>query len=406
MLTKLARLRLLIFLEFAIWGAYLTTFGTYLINNLGYSGKDVGLVFAAVGLASLITAIPVGLLADKIISASTLYCLCHLCGAACLLAISFTPGRNALLALFFINALFYVPTLSLSQVIQHYTADALGLDKREYFPKTRICGTLGFVASVWVIGLLDWQLSHKQFWLASALALITALFSLTLPAVPIFKDKSGRLKLPDFLKHCWLTLKQPRILVLFLFSVGLGALLQINNSFANTFLHDIHIPYFSIFNSFSQASSIIFAFPLIWLLKRWWVKWIIAVSMLAWGARFLFFSFGYSDGLFGLFLLACGVLIYGVAYDFFMMTGSIFADGEVDKRMRAFTQTVYLGAVNGCGMIAGNLLSGAVIDAHRINGVRQWPEIWWIFAACTLIMLVVFLLVYRNDRREPGRPAG
>lgn len=284
------KLRLLIFLEFAIWGAYLTTFGTYLIVTLGYSGREVGAVYAGVGFASLITALPVGILADKFISASKLYCLCHIFGAACLLAISFAAGRDVVMALFFVNALFYVPTLSLSQAIQHYNVDELGLDKREHFPKVRICGTMGFVASVWIVGLLQWQLTNKQFWLASVLALITALFSLTLPQVPVFKDKSGKLKLGDFIKNCWLSLKTPKIFIFFVFCVGLGAALQVNNTFANTFLHDIKIPYFSIFYSFSQVSSILFAFPLIWFLKRFSLKLIIAVSMAAWALRFVLFA--------------------------------------------------------------------------------------------------------------------
>jgi len=399
-MLNLSKLRILIFLEFAIWGSYLTTFGTYLINTLGYSGKEVGFIFASVGLASLITAFPVGLLADKFISASKLYCLCHIGGAICMLCISFTTERNWILALFFVNALFYVPTLSLSQVIQHFTADALGLDKREYFPKTRICGTIGFVCSVWIVGTLNWQLTNKQFWLASALAIITGLFSLTLPRVPIFRDKSGHLKLKDFMYNCWVSLKTPKLLVFFIFSIGLGAVLQINNTFANTFLHDIKIPNFSIFNSFSQVSSMLFAFPLIWLLKRFSVKWIVAVSMAAWAARFVLFSYGYAAGYFGLFLLSCGILIYGMAYDFFMMTGSIFADREVNKRMRAFAQTTYLAAVNGFGMIVGNLVSGSVIDSHMINGVRQWHSIWQIFALYTIIMLVLFVVLY------PGKQSG
>jgi len=395
-MRNLSRLRLLIFLEFAIWGAYLTTFGTYLVVTLGYSGKEVGAIYAGVGFASLVTAFPVGILADKVISASRLYCLCHLLGAACLLGISFAGNRDAIMLLFFINALFYVPTLSLSQAIQHYNVDIMGLDKREFFPKTRICGTLGFVASVWLVGLLQWQLSNKQFWLAAALALITALFSLTLPQVPIFRHKSGRLELRDFIRHCYNSLKTPNLLVFFIFCVGLGAALQINNTFANTFLHDIHIPYFSIFNSFSQASSIVFAFPLIWFLKRFSVKFIIAISMAAWAARFLLFAYGSADRFSGLFLLACGVVIYGIAYDFFMMTGSIFMDKEVNKRMRAFTQTMYLAAVNGLGMIVGNILSGWTIDFHTVGGVRQWHEIWLIFAFSTIAMLALFLLLYRG----------
>jgi len=403
-MRNLSRLRLLVFLEFAIWGAYLTTFGTYLIVTLGYSGKEVGAIYAGVGLASLVTAFPVGILADKVISASRLYCLCHILGAVCLLAISCAGSRDTIMALFFINALFYVPTLSLSQTIQHYNVDIMGLDKREFFPKTRIYGTIGFVASVWLIGLLQWQLSNKQFWLAAVLALIAALFSLTLPKVPIFRHKSGRLELRDFIRHCYNSLKTPNVLVFFIFCIGLGAALQINNTFANTFLHDIQVPYFSIFNSFSQASSIVFAFPLIWLLKRFSVKFIIAVSMAAWAARFVLFAYGYADDFFGLLLLACGVLVYGAAYDFFMMTGSIFMDREVNKRMRAFTQTMYLAAVNGLGMVVGNLLSGWTIDAHTVAGSRQWPEIWLIFAAYTLIMLVLFLLFY-HDKLRPQEEA-
>ncbi|KAA6204965.1 MAG: MFS transporter [Candidatus Tokpelaia sp.] len=404
-MRNLSKLKLLIFLEFAIWGAYLTTFGTYLIVTLGYSGREVGAVYAGVGLASLLTAFPVGILADKVISASRLYCLCHISGAVCLLAISFADNRDTIMVLFFINALFYVPTLSLSQAIQHYNVEIMALDKREFFPKVRICGTIGFVSSVWLVGLLQWQLTNKQFWLAAALALATALFSLTLPQVPIFRDKSGLLKLRDFIRHCYISLKTPKLLLFFIFCVGLGAALQINNTFANTFLHDIQIPYFSIFNSFSQASSIVFAFPLIWFLKRFSVKLIIAVSMAAWAARFLLFAYGSADRFSGLLLLACGVLIYGIAYDFFMMTGSIFVDREVNKRMRAFTQTMYLAAVNGLGMIAGNILSGWTIDSHTVGGVRQWHEIWLIFAFSTLAMLVLFLFFYRGKPRPEQEKA-
>lgn len=399
-MRNLSKLKLLIFLEFAIWGAYLTTFGTYLVSTLGYSGKETGMVYAGIGVAGLVTAFPAGILADKVISASRLYFFCHICGAVCLLGVSFAGNREMIMALFFINALFYVPTLSLSQTIQHYNVDIMALDKREFFPKVRICGTIGFVCSVWIVGLAGWQLSNKQFWLAAALALITACFSLTLPKVPIFKDKSGQLKLRDFLRHCYDSLKMPKLLVFFIFCVGLGAALQINNTFANTFLHDIHLPYFSIFNSFSQASSIVFAFPLIWFLKRFSVKTVIAISMGAWVLRFVLFAYGYADGFFGLLLLAGGVLIYGIAYDFFMMTGSVFADKEVNKRMRAFTQTMYLAAVNGLGMIAGNLLSGWTIDALTLNGARQWREIWLIFAFYAFAMLVLFLALYPAKKQK------
>lgn len=405
------RLKIMMFFQYFIWGSWLVTFGGYLFNTLHFSGAEVGMIFSTKGLAALIMPCIIGIIADKFLQPKYLYMLCH---CICAIALFYAASVNNSIMLFWVmlcNAFAFMPTIALSNSISYHCLDEEKLDTVAVFPKIRVFGTIGFIVAMWMISLLKYELSNAQLYVASAASVLLAVYSATLPNINMNKSQqqswSSRLGLDAFVLF-----KNPTMVVFFLFAMLLGAILQITNTFGGAFLHDfgkipefknsLIVQYPAILLSVSQMAEVAFILTIPFFLKKFGIKKVIMISLIAWTLRFGLFAFG-DPTPFGFVLLMLSMIVYGCAFDFFNISGSIFIEKEVSPNIRASAQGLYMTMVNGIGAYLGSILSGFVVDMCTHDGVKDWQTIWIIFASYALVLGVVFYFTfnYRHSKLEP-----
>lgn len=402
------RLKVMIFLQFFIWGAWLVTLGSYMINTLHFSGAQVGMVYSSKGIAALIMPSLAGIIADRWIKANRLYGLCHLLGAVALYYAAQVDQPMVMFWVMLFNAMVYMPTMALSNAISYFCLEKHGFDTVKDFPPVRVYGTVGFILAMWLISFSRIELSNMQLYLASAVSLLLAVYSLTLPNCPTSKVKRSQSWVSLLGLDAFVLFKQKRMAVFFLFAMLLGAALQITNTFGNPFLHDfslnplyqdsLSVRYPSVLLSLSQVSEVFFILTIPFFLRRYGIKQVMLISMAAWTLRFLFLAYGTPAG-FGFLLLLLSMIVYGCAFDFFNISGAIFVEKETDHRIRASAQGLFMTMVNGAGAYVGAIASGEVVDFFTHNGVKDWQSIWLVFAAYTLVLGVIFALSFNYQHR-------
>ncbi|WP_447871716.1 nucleoside permease [Serratia fonticola] len=402
------RLKVMIFLQFFIWGAWLVTLGSYMINALHFSGAQVGMVYSSKGIAALIMPSLAGIIADRWIKANRLYGLCHLLGAVALYYAAQVDQPMVMFWVMLFNAMVYMPTMALSNAISYFCLEKHGFDTVKDFPPVRVYGTVGFILAMWLISFSRIELSNMQLYLASAVSLVLAVYSLTLPNCPTNKVKRSQSWVSMLGLDAFVLFKQKRMAVFFLFAMLLGAALQITNTFGNPFLHDfslnplyqdsLSVRYPSVLLSLSQISEVFFILTIPFFLRRYGIKQVMLISMAAWTLRFLFLAYGTPAG-FGFLLLLLSMIVYGCAFDFFNISGAIFVEKETDHRIRASAQGLFMTMVNGAGAYVGAIASGEVVDFFTHNGVKDWQSIWLVFAAYTLVLGVIFALSFNYQHR-------
>ncbi|MFT2794337.1 nucleoside permease [Serratia sp. N21D137] len=402
------RLKVMIFFQFFIWGAWLVTLGSYMINTLHFSGAQVGMVYSSKGIAALIMPSLAGIIADRWIKANRLYGLCHLLGAVALYYAAQVDQPMVMFWVMLFNAMVYMPTMALSNAISYFCLEKHGFDTVKDFPPVRVYGTVGFILAMWLISFSRIELSNMQLYLASAVSLLLAVYSLTLPNCPTNKVKRSQSWVSLLGLDAFVLFKQKRMAVFFLFAMLLGAALQITNTFGNPFLHDfslnplyqdsLSVRYPSVLLSLSQISEVFFILTIPFFLRRYGIKQVMLISMAAWTLRFLFLAYGTPAG-FGFLLLLLSMIVYGCAFDFFNISGAIFVEKETDHRIRASAQGLFMTMVNGAGAYVGAIASGEVVDFFTHNGVKDWQSIWLVFAAYTLVLGVIFALSFNYQHR-------
>lgn len=403
-MTIKSRLKIMIFLQFFIWGSWLVTLGSYMINTLGFSGGQVGTIYGASGLASLFMPSLIGIIADRWMKANRLYGICHLIGAVCLLAAAQISDPSLMFWVMFFNAVVFVPTISLSYTISYIGLEKAGLNTTKEFPAVRVYGTVSFIFAMWLISLGGFELSNMQLYIAAGAGVLLALFSLVLPDCPTSNDKTDKSWTSRLGLDAFVLFKQKKMAVFFLFAMLIGAALQINLAFANPFLHDfglnpayedsLAVKYPSILLSIGQFSEVIFILAIPFFLQKFGIKTVMLLSMAAWTLRFVLLGFGDPTG-FGFLLLLASMIVYGVAFDFFNISGSMFVDKEVDRRIRGSAQGLFMTMVNGLGAYLGAVISGQVVDYLTVDGIKDWQSIWLVFGAYTLILGVLFAISFR-----------
>ncbi|MEH7114056.1 nucleoside permease [Neobacillus niacini] len=411
-MAVLSRLKIMMFLQFFIWGSWLVTFGSYMIGTLQFTGTQVGIVYSSAGIAALFMPSLVGIIADRWVKANRLYGVLHFLGAIALFIAAKTSDPGMMFWVMFFNAMVYMPTLALSNTIAYSSLEKAGLDTTKDFPPIRVFGTIAFILAMWSISLGGFELSNMQLYIASGAAFLLALFSLFLPDCPtstVKKDKSSlvsRMGLDAFVLF-----KQKRMAVFFIFAMLLGAALQINVTFGNPFLHDfglnpeytdsLVVKYPAILSSMGQMSEVFFILAIPFFLRKFGIKKVMIMSMVAWVLRFGFFAYGNpSSG--GFILLLLSMVVYGAAFDFFNISGSMFVEKEVDTRMRASAQGLFMTMVNGVGTYLGAVISGVIVDYFTVDGIINWQTVWLVFAAYAAILAVIFAVSFKekNNRVE------
>lgn len=382
------RLQFLYFMECAIWGSYLTTLGAYLSHYLQLSGAEIGFIYSFISLSCVLTLIPAGLLADRLFSASRLYTLLQLGGSVFLLCLSFAENKMAVTLLVFAVSLVYLPTLPLSNALMLYNCRKDGLDKSKEIPIIRVWGSIGFIASVWVVAFLGWSVSPKQFVFGAVCAFITAFIPFFIHKVPVGQNNE-RQSLPDFVKKSSAFLRQKNIAVFFALAVPTGILVQFSDLFSSTYLLEKDFAYFAVVNSVSQISSIVCGLALIYFLRNFSFKTVILIALGCWVIRNLCFAQGSNAAIF------LGLAVYGFAFEFFIVGSSLFIYQMAGEKLRAFSQALFLMLFNGIGGVAGSFLSGSVYDYFTLNNARQWPNIWYIYAALAAASFAGFSFCFR-----------
>ncbi|VUS59820.1 nucleoside permease [Klebsiella spallanzanii] len=406
-----SRLKLMSFLQYFIWGSWLVTLGSYMINTLHFTGANVGMVYSSKGLAAIIMPGIMGIIADKWLRAERAYMLCHLACAGILLYATTVTDPDTMFWVMLINAMAYMPTISLSNSVSYSCLAQSGQDPATAFPPIRVFGTIGFIVAMWTVSLMGLELSSAQLYIASGASLLLAMYAFTLPKIPVAEKKATATLASKLGLDAFVLFKNPRMAIFFLFAMMLGAVLQITNVFGNPFLHDFArnpefadsfvVKYPSILLSVSQMAEVGFILTIPFFLKRFGIKTVMLMSMLAWTLRFGFFAFG-DPSPFGFVLLLMSMIVYGCAFDFFNISGSVFVEQEVSSNIRASAQGLFMTMVNGVGAWVGSILSGMAVDYFSIDGVKDWQTIWLVFAAYSLMLAVIFALFFRY-KHEPEK---
>lgn len=408
-----ARLTLMNFLQFFIWGSWLLTIGVYWFQNKQWSGTEFGVIFSTMGIASIFMPAITGIISDRYINAEKLYGTMHILASIVLFCLPMVDNPSTFFWVILLNMIFYMPTLSLSITVAY---SALKNDKKDvvkHYPPIRIWGTIGFIAALWVVSLSGNEASANQFYIASGVSLILGIYAFTLPKCPPLADKENTKSFVDSLGlKAFALLKQKKFAVFFIFSMLLGAALQLTNAYGDTFLHDfknvpafkdlLAVKYPAIIMSISQISETLFILAIPFFLRRFGIKYVMLFSMFAWVLRFGLFAFGDPAG--GLWMIILSCIIYGMAFDFFNISGSLFVETQVNEKMRGSAQGLFMMMVNGFGALFGSFASGMIID-HFFTFADQskdWTNIWLSFAAYTLVLAIVFPFIfkYKHNRAE------
>jgi len=399
------RLIILNFLQFFIWGSWLITIGAWWFQTKGWSGTEFGAVFSTLGIASIFVPAIAGIIADRWINAEKLYSIFHLLGAGCLLLIPQINNPEAMFWVMLLNMMFYMPTISLAITVSYSSMKSANLDIVKDYPPIRVWGTIGFIAAMWVISLSGLETSSAQFYVASAASLCLGLYSFTLPKCPPLGRGHKKSLVAALGLDAFALLKTTKMALFFLFAMCLGAALQLTNAYGDTFLHDfakvdaykdlVAVKYPAIIMSISQMSETIFILTIPFFLRRFGIKKVMLMSMIAWVLRYGLFAFGNpADGLW-MIILSC--IMYGMAFDFFNISGSIFVETQVAPNIRASAQGLFMMMTSGLGTFLGGRISGAAIDRFFLtDGNYEWRRIWIAFALYALTVAVLFAIFFRH----------
>ena len=408
------RLTLLNFLEFAVWGAYLISMGLYL-GSEGL-GSNIGWFYSVQGFVSLCMPALMGIVADKWIQAQRLLALSHFLAGLFMIACCFYGLQAAghvefgtLFTLYTMSVAFFMPTIALTNSVAYNALEKEGMDTVKAFPPIRVWGTVGFICSMWAVNLLGFKSTPYQFALSGGLSLLMALYSLTMPACPT--NQSGEKKsLVDALGlRAFALFKDYRMALFFIFSMLLGSCLQITNGYATSYLEawgalpqyadSLMVKYSVIVTSISQMSETLCILLIPFCLSRFGIKKVMLMAMLAWTLRFGFFAIGNPGPGFTFIILS--MIVYGVAFDFFNISGSLFVDKETDLSVRNSAQGLFMMMTNGFGATIGMLCAQLVVNHYVFdlpqgsNVLTGWQTCWYIFAAYALVVAILFAILFR-----------
>ena len=431
------------FLEFAVWGAYLTAMGRYLAN-VGLA-SHIGWFYSIQGIVSLLMPTLMGIVADRWIEAQKLQSLCHLLAGTFMIAAGwYAIGAgdavqfSTLFTLYTVSVAFFMPTIALTNSVAFNALIKNNMDTVKDFPPIRVFGTVGFIASMWCVSLLHWEATPNQFLLSGGLSLVMAVYALTLPKCEL-KVSAEKESLVDALGlKAFALFKQKKMALFFIFSMLLGFSLQITNGYANPFLGSFEyfkdwsnafgVQYSNILISISQICEALCILAIPFFLKRFGIKNVMLMAMFAWVLRFGFFGAGNPGTGVWLFVLSC--VVYGFAFDFFNISGALYVDQETDTSMRSSAQGLFMMMTNGFGATIGTLSAQAVfnkvvpqfdfnalgivrdaankiaweqiIDVQKLQSIHDaalqqwvgWQTFWYIFAAYALVVAILFWLFF------------
>lgn len=450
------RLTIMSFMQFFVWGAWLITIANYWFGTKQWDGTQFGAIFATMGFASLFMPTLTGIIADKWVDAEKLYAVLHILYALVLFYIPQVATPNSFFWVMLLAMCFYMPTISLSNSISYTTLKSGGLDIVKNFPPIRVWGTIGFIAAMWVTNLTGSKASAYQFYIAGTGALALGLYSFTLPACKPSKLISEKANAVDtFGLSAFKLFANYKMALFFIFSMFLGGALQLTNAYGDVFLDEFkHFPkyadsfvvkYSTIIMSISQVSETLFILAIPFFLKHFGIKKVMIIAMLAWVFRFGLFAYGNPSN--GLWMIVLSCIVYGMAFDFFNISGSLFVETSTTPKTRSSAQGLFMMMTNGVGAVLGSLISGWMIDKYftksfsEINSIanyvdatptnphlldfiktqgvnilgngtfdkplfmKDWPDIWLSFTVYALVIAVLFALLFKHKHTRAEEEA-
>lgn len=402
------RLSVMNFLEFAVWGAYLTCMGIYL-GNIGM-GAHIGTFFAMQGIVSIFMPAIMGIVADRWIPAQRLLGYCHLVAGLLMFAtawychqaggaVQFAP----LFTLYSLSVAFYMPTLALSNSTAYSALIQAGQDTVKDFPAIRVFGTIGFICTMWFVDIMGYKSNELQFVVSGVLSIMLFLYTFTLPHCATNASTQHTNFVEAFGLRAFTLFRQKKMAIFFIFSMLLGVSLQITNSFATPFIESFKsipeyantfgVKYPVILYSISQISETLCILMIPFFMKRYGIKNVMLIAMFAWVLRFGLLGVGNPGN--GVWLFVASMIIYGVAFDFFNISGSLFVDKSTDPGLRSSAQGLFMLMTNGIGATVGSFAAQAVVNAHTVGNVTEWSSCWYIFAGYALLVGVSFALMFQ-----------
>lgn len=443
------RLTILSFLQFFVWGAWLITMANFWFGTKHWDGAQFGAVFGTMGIASIFMPTITGIIADRWVNAERIFSVLHILYGIVLFILPHSADPNSFFSVMLVAMCFYMPTIALANSISYTVLKNSSLDVVKDFPPIRVWGTIGFIVAMWITNLTGNKATEGQFYIAGAVAILLGIYALTLPKCPPQKliDKDAPLS-EQLGLNAFKLFKDYKTALFFLFSMLLGAALQLTNAYGDVFLSEFeHFPKYAdsfvvqrstIIMSISQVSETLFILAIPFFLKKFGIKKVMLMSMLAWVLRFGFFAYGIPEG-FGLGLIILSCVVYGMAFDFFNISGSLFVETTTDKKIRSSAQGLFMMMTNGFGAVFGSYAAGWAIDkffTHKFTTasslstylettpdnptfleilkksfnsvvnpdgtlssvvmVKDWQNIWLTFAAYALILAVLFAILFRH----------
>ena len=395
------------FFQFFVWGAWLITIGTYCFNAKGWTGAQFGAIFSTLALSSLFMPALVGIIADKFINAEKLYGILHILYGIVLLYVPSVNDPDTLYYVIFAAMICYMPTISLSNSIAYTILKNNNYDVVKVFPPIRVWGTIGFIVAMWFTNLSGSKANANQFIIAAVGAIILGVFSFTLPKCPPPKTIA---KNAGFMEQLGLNafklFSNYKMALFFIFSMFLGAALQLTNMYGDSFLDDFKlnplygpdsfvVKYSTIIMSVSQISETVFILAIPFFLKRFGIKNVMLFAMVAWVLRFGLFAYGNPGDSLWMIILSC--IVYGLAFDFFNISGSLFVETETDPSIRSSAQGMFMMMTNGVGALLGTKISGWLIDTYYTTPQgKNWNGIWLAFAIYSLVVAVLFAVMFKH----------
>ena len=431
------RLAAMNFLEFAVWGAYLTCMGNYL--GVAGLGNEISWFYAIQGIVSIFMPTLMGIVADRYIQPQKLLGLCHLVAGAAMLCCWWMglsagfgnelPNKSAFIAMYTVSVAFFMPTIALANTSAFTILKNNGLDTVKDFPPIRVLGTVGFIATMWFVNCAVWedgtfaftladnphkfQYTYMQFFVSGLLSFVLCAYCFTLPECKLDRKEQTTSLVESLGLNAFKLFRQPRMALFFIFSALLGMCLQVTNGYAGPFITSFKgDPAFvdtfaannaTLLTSLSQISEALCILMIPFFLKRYGIKIVMLMSMFAWVFRFGFFGVG-NPAMPGVLLFVLSCIVYGVAFDFFNVSGGIFVDQECEPSVKASAQGLFMMMTNGLGATIGTLAAGEIVNKYcsRQGGylLGDWQTCWFIFAGFALVVGIAFALLFHPEKKQ------
>ncbi|MBI3518837.1 MAG: nucleoside permease [Bacteroidetes bacterium] len=400
------RLIIMSFLQFFVWGAWLITVANYWFGTKQWDGTQFGAIFSTMGIASIFMPTLCGIIADRWLNAEKLYGILHILGGLTLMYVPQVNNPSNFFWVILVAMIFYMPTIALSNSVAYNALKKNNLDVVKDFPPIRVWGTIGFIVAMWITNLSGNKASENQFYIAAIAAIGLGIYSFSLPGCEPKHNTENNKSFVDLIGLSSFKLfANYKLALFFIFSMFLGAALQLTNAYGDVFLDDFkHQPqyadsfvvkYSTIIMSISQISETLFILAIPFFLKKFGIKLVMLFSMLAWVLRFGLFAFGNPTD--GLWMIITSCIVYGMAFDFFNISGSLFVETSTDSTIRSSAQGLFMMMTNGFGAVFGSITSGYLIDHFFTseNG-KNWHNIWLTFAIYALIIATLFALLFKH----------